>query len=94
MQRACEEVLDQVFERALDVEDADGNIIQGITDHWAGAIVNASRSILFAYASPQHADLPQERWAEADAANSMRLLPHDLGGLTKARLVSSGSNRS
>ena len=30
-----------------------------------GAIVNASRSLLFAYRAPQHRDLGPERWAEA-----------------------------
>jgi orotidine-5'-phosphate decarboxylase len=30
-----------------------------------GAIVNASRSLLFAYRSPRHQELGQERWAEA-----------------------------
>ncbi len=30
-----------------------------------GAIVNASRSLLFAYRSPQHRELGPERWAEA-----------------------------
>jgi cell division protein FtsI/penicillin-binding protein 2 len=39
LQRACEKVLDQVFERALDVEDEEGNVIQGLPEQWAGAIV-------------------------------------------------------
>ena len=30
-----------------------------------GAIVNASRSLIFAYRAPQHRDLPAARWAEA-----------------------------
>jgi orotidine-5'-phosphate decarboxylase len=30
-----------------------------------GAIVNASRSLIFAYRAPQHGELPASRWAEA-----------------------------
>ncbi|MDG2149625.1 MAG: penicillin-binding transpeptidase domain-containing protein [Planctomycetota bacterium] len=39
LQRACEEVLDQVFTRALDVRNDEGDVIEGLPAQWAGAIV-------------------------------------------------------
>ena len=41
------------------------DVVAAFDDHGRGAIVNASRSILFAYATPEHEDLGPERWAEA-----------------------------
>jgi orotidine-5'-phosphate decarboxylase len=41
------------------------DVAGGFDEHGRGAIVNASRSLLFAYRAPQHRDLGPERWAEA-----------------------------
>jgi orotidine-5'-phosphate decarboxylase len=40
-------------------------VVPAFDEAGTGAIVNASRSILFAYRQPQHSDLGVERWAEA-----------------------------
>lgn len=39
LQRAAEQVLDEVFARAPDVLDEEGNIIAGLPEQWAGSIV-------------------------------------------------------
>ena len=40
-------------------------VLPGMIQQGGGAIVNASRSILFAYAASEHQDLAPARWAEA-----------------------------
>jgi orotidine-5'-phosphate decarboxylase len=41
------------------------DVAAGFDAHGRGAIVNAARSVIFAYRSPQHRELGPERWAEA-----------------------------
>jgi orotidine-5'-phosphate decarboxylase len=42
-----------------------GDVAAAFGAHGRGAIVNASRSLIFAYRAPQHRELGEERWAEA-----------------------------
>jgi orotidine-5'-phosphate decarboxylase len=44
-----------------------------------GAIVNASRSLLFAYRAPQHRELGPERWAEASRRECIAMRDAILG---------------
>jgi orotidine-5'-phosphate decarboxylase len=41
------------------------DVAAAFDEHGRGAIVNASRSLIFAYRAPQHRELGEARWAEA-----------------------------
>jgi orotidine-5'-phosphate decarboxylase len=42
-----------------------GDVAAAFDAEGRGAIVNASRSLIFAYRAPQHGELGEARWAEA-----------------------------